>query len=150
MLLNIVGKLFSGINAGVGNLIAEDNQNQIKRVFWEMMSLRFFIAGFTSLNIYFLVHSFIVIWLGDKYLLDNDIILFMTINFFILVARLPIDTFLQAYGLFKDTWAPVLEIILNLIISIICGKLWGIKGIIFGTTGKCQRYIDILEALLPI
>ncbi|WP_411032149.1 lipopolysaccharide biosynthesis protein [Spongiimicrobium sp. 3-5] len=134
MLQNVIGKLFSGINAGVGNLIAENNQKQIEKVFWEMMTLRFFIAGVTSLNLYYLVHSFVAIWVGDKYILDNDIILVMTFNYFILVARLPIDTFIHAYGLYKDTWAPIVEIVLNLIISIIFGKIWGIKGIIFGTS----------------
>ncbi len=134
MIQNIVGKMFTGINAGIGNLIAEDDQKQIEKVFWEMMSLRFFLAGFTTLNIYFLIHSFISIWVGDKYLLDNDIIVFMAINYFVLIARLPIDSFLHAYGLYKDTWAPMVEIVLNLGISLIFGSIWGIKGIVFGTT----------------
>ena len=134
MLHNVVGKMFSGINAGVGNLVAENNPKQIEKVFWEMMSLRFFIGGFTALNLFYLIDSFITIWIGEKYVLDQDIVILMAFNYFIVVARLPIDTFLHAYGLYKDTWAPIVEIILNLIISIACGSIWGIKGIIFGTT----------------
>ncbi|QCW99663.1 sugar transporter [Aggregatimonas sangjinii] len=134
MLQNIVGKMFSGLNAGVGNLIAENNPKQIGKVFWEMMTLRFFMAGFTALNLYYLIDSFIVIWIGEKYVLEHDIIILMAINYFVLVARMPIDTFIHAYGLYKDTWAPIVEIVLNLGISIFCGMIWGIKGIIFGTT----------------
>jgi O-antigen/teichoic acid export membrane protein len=133
MLQNVVVNLFSGINAGVGNLIAENNPKQIEKVFWEMMTLRFFTAGFTALNAYYLIDSFISIWIGDKYVLDQDISLLMAFNYFVVVARLPIDSFLTGYGLFKDTWAPVLEIVLNLAISIICGMIWGIKGILLGT-----------------
>ena len=134
MLQNVVGKMFSGLNAGVGNLIAENNPKQIGKVFWEMMTLRFFMAGFTALNLYYLIDSFILVWIGEKYLLEHDIVVLMAINYFVVVARMPIDTFLHAYGLYKDTWAPIVEIVLNLAISIFCGMIWGIKGIIFGTT----------------
>lgn len=133
MLQNLVNKLFSGINAGIGNLIAENNPKQIEKVFWEMMTLRFIIAGITALNLYFLIDNFIFIWLGEKYLLGANIIAIMTFNYFIMVVRLPIDSFINAYGLYKDTWAPIVEIILNLILSIVLGKIWGIFGIILAT-----------------
>ncbi len=134
MIQNLVSKSFSGIHAGIGNLIAEDDQKRIEKVFWEMMTLRFIIAGVAALNLYHLIDSFILIWLGDKYILEHDVILFMTINFFVVIARLPIDSFLNGYGFYKDTWAPIVEIVLNLILSIVLGKIWGIKGIILATT----------------
>ncbi len=134
MLKNILGKILTGINASVGNLVAENNPNQIKKVFWEMMALRFFIAGFASINLYFLIHIFIQLWIGDKYLLENSIIILMIVNLFISLIRLPLDSFITAYGLFKDTWAPIAEIVINVVISIFFGSIWGIKGIMLGTT----------------
>lgn len=134
MLQNIVGKSFTGIHAGIGNLIAEDNKDQIEKVFWEMMTLRFIIGGITALNLYFLIDSFISIWLGDKYLLGSNIVLVLSINHLIIIARLPIDSFINAYGLYKDTWAPIVEIILNIVLSLILGSIWGISGIILATT----------------
>ncbi|MEO1031187.1 MAG: sugar transporter, partial [Bacteroidota bacterium] len=49
------------------------------------------------------------------------------------VIRSPVQYFQNAYGLFSDVWAPFTEIILNLIVSIIFGKLFGIAGIMLGT-----------------
>ncbi|NAS30169.1 sugar transporter [Flavobacteriaceae bacterium R38] len=130
---NLVNRLFSGTAASIGNLVAENNISQIQKVFWEMMGIRFFIAGSLFINLFFLVDYFIAIWLGDKYILDNSIILLMLINFFMVNIRAPIDNFIAAYGLFSDTWAPLTQLTINLIVSLIFGYYWGISGIMLGT-----------------
>ncbi|WP_422104548.1 hypothetical protein [Winogradskyella sp.] len=132
-LIGLIKITFSGIGAGVGNLVAENNKSQINKVFWEMMGLQFFIGGFFSLAIYYLISPFIMLWIGDKYILDDMIIYLMIGNFFISVIRSPVQYFQNAYGLFSDVWAPFTEIILNLVVSIIFGKLYGIAGIMLGT-----------------
>ena len=134
--MNLIGLIkitFAGTGAGIGNLVAENNKKNTEKVFWEMMAIQFFIAGFFSLGIYYLISPFITLWVGEKYILDEFIVILMICNFFISIIRSPVQHFQNAYGLFSDTWAPALEIILNLMVSIIFGKLWGISGIMFGT-----------------
>lgn len=133
-LTNIINQLFAGVTAGVGNLVAENKQTQIVKVFWEMMSLRFFIAGLLIINLHFLITPFITIWLGDKYILSTSLVSLMSLNLFMMIVRIPVDNFISAYGLFNDTWAPVSQVICNLVVSIVFGNLWGIEGIVFGTT----------------
>jgi O-antigen/teichoic acid export membrane protein len=132
-LMGLIKITFAGTGAGIGNLVAENDKKNIEKVFWEMMALQFFIAGFFSLAIYYLISPFIVLWIGEKYILDEAIILLMIGNFFISLVRSPVQHFQNAYGLFSDTWAPAVEIVLNLVISLIFGKLWGIFGIMLGT-----------------
>tara|TARA_R110002096_G_scaffold395427_1_gene590892 strand:+ start:194 stop:1720 length:1527 start_codon:yes stop_codon:yes gene_type:complete len=132
-LLGLLNNFFAGTSAGIGNLVAENNPNSIKKIFWEMMALRFFIAGILTVCLYYLMDSFITLWLGEKYILGNSILLLMLANLFMSQIRIPIDNFKQAYGLFADTWAPIAEVILNLGISIVFGKIWGIAGIMLGT-----------------
>ncbi|MCK7591028.1 hypothetical protein M0G43_10625 [Subsaxibacter sp. CAU 1640] len=132
-LISLTQIVFSGTGAGIGNLVAENDQKNIKKVFWEMMALQFFIAGFFSIAIYFLISPFIVLWIGEEYVLGRLIVILMIGNFFISLVRSPVQYFQNAYGLFSDTWAPALEIVVNLVISLIFGKLWGISGILLGT-----------------
>lgn len=132
-LIGLIKITFAGTGAGIGNLVAENDKKNIDKVFWEMMALQFFIAGFFSMATYYLIGPFIVLWIGDKYLLDEAIILIMICNFFISIIRSPVEHFKNAYGLFSDTWAPAAEIILNLVVSLILGKLYGIFGIMMGT-----------------
>lgn len=55
----LINSLFTGIEAGIGNLIAEGNQIKIEKVFWEINSVRYYIAGFVIFLIYHLVNPFV-------------------------------------------------------------------------------------------
>jgi O-antigen/teichoic acid export membrane protein len=130
----LVTKLFSGTNASVGNLIAEKDNNKNQQIFWELMSLRFFIAGIGFIGILTLIDPFIKIWLGEKYILDLNILLVFGINFLLGQIRQPIDVFKQGYGLYADTWAPVAQGIINLAVSFALAKPFGLMGILLGNT----------------
>lgn len=132
-LISLIKITFAGTGAGIGNLVAENDKKNIHKVFWEMMAIQFFIAGFFSIATYYLISPFVVLWVGEEYVLEQIIVILMISIFFISMIRSPVQHFQNAYGLFSDTWAPVFEIILNLAVSLIFGKLWGISGIMFGT-----------------
>ncbi|WP_400078915.1 lipopolysaccharide biosynthesis protein [Winogradskyella sp. R77965] len=129
----LVGKLFDGTNASVGNLVAENDLKNMMKVFWEFMALRFFIAGCTSILLYLGFDSLISLWLGDKYLLSNTILLVLIIIFFMLQVRQPVDSFKQAYGLYDDIWSPVIQSVINLVLSIIFVLKYGVIGVFLGT-----------------
>ena len=44
-LIFLVNILSDGLRAGVGNLLAEGNEKNIMKVFWELATVRFFIMG---------------------------------------------------------------------------------------------------------
>ena len=129
----LVSQVFKGTNASVGNLVAENDINNMTKVFWEMMALRFFFAGCASLMIYIGFDDLITIWLGDKYLMSHNILLALIIIFFILQVRQPVDSFKQAYGLYADIWAPLVQSVLNLGLSIIFIIKLGVIGVFIGT-----------------
>ena len=136
VILNIgvlVQKLFAGSKASVGNLVAENNQKSIHQVLWELMALRFFIGGLTVSCIIILIDPFITLWLGEKYILKPMVVLLFCSIFFIRQIVNPIESFKQAYGLYGDTWAPITEGVINLVISIIFAQKYGLTGILLGT-----------------
>jgi len=130
---SFLGGIFKNNGAGIGNLVAENNEINIQKVFWELMALRFFIGGVISISIYFLMEPFINLWIGEKYILSHAVLSLMSINFLFSQVRVPVENFKNAYGLFEDTWAPIVEMTLNLGVSLFLGYLWGIKGILIGT-----------------
>ncbi|GAB4163077.1 MAG: sugar transporter [Winogradskyella sp.] len=132
-LIGLVKMAFAGTGSAVGNLIAENDEKNIKKVLWELIAIQFFIAGFFSMIIYHTMDSFIQLWLGEKYILSNTILLLMIANFFMIQISSPIERFKNAYGLYSDTWAAITEALINLIISFVFGKLLGIAGIVLGT-----------------
>ncbi|WP_100615831.1 lipopolysaccharide biosynthesis protein [Confluentibacter citreus] len=129
----LVKMTFAGTGSAIGNLVAENDKENINKIFWELIAVQFFIAGFFSIIIYYVMGPFIQLWLGAEYIMANSVLLLMIANFFILEISSPIERYKNAYGLYSDTWAPATEAIINLTISFFFGRIWGIEGILLGT-----------------
>ena len=136
LIVSRVGQLFSAIldsvNAGIGNLIAEGNKENILKVFWEMLTIRHFVAGILCFTTYHLVEPFIVVWLGPEYVIDRKIVGLLAIYIYISSSRGVVDMYNHAHGLYADTWSAWTELAINVSITIIAGSLWGIIGILLG------------------
>lgn len=135
----IIDKLSQAVNsalgsfgAGVGNLIAEGDSERIEIVFWEIMSLRFLVAGVIIFCFYHLVEPFISLWLGSEYILDRKILIFLLIIVYVTTTRGAVDMFKEGYGLFADTWAPIVEAAVNIVVTLITAPKFGICGILLG------------------
>lgn len=128
-LLNVIS---SGMGASVGNLIAENNKRHTMEVFWELFTSRMWISGIACFGLYIIIEPFISFWIGSKYLLEESTLLLLLLSMFIRTSRVVIDMFREAYQLFGDIWAPIVEACLNLGGSILFGYLWGLNGILLG------------------
>jgi O-antigen/teichoic acid export membrane protein len=123
--------LFNSITAGIGSLVAEGNKEKILAFFKQLASFRIWLASFFCFSFYKFSHPFIAIWIGEAYFLNQTQLLLLTVYLFIAQTRI-CDIFLNAYGLYKDLWAPVIEASLNVGLSIILGYFFGLNGIITG------------------
>jgi O-antigen/teichoic acid export membrane protein len=132
-LTGLVKMAFAGTGSAIGNLVAENNKKNINKIFWELIAIQFFIAGFFSIIIYYVMGPFILLWLGEEYILADRILILMISNFFLFQINSPVERFKNAYGLYSDTWAPIAEAAVNLTVSFLLGRIWGIEGIMLGT-----------------
>lgn len=137
----IVGKLTAlfnnvlvGMNASIGNLVAEGNKNNIKKVFWEFLTFRYWTTGIFIIALTFLINPVITWWLGEKYVLADYIVFLILLNMYIMLTRPSVDLFINAYGLYDDVWAAYAEGIINVTITIIVGYFYGLIGILLGKT----------------
>ncbi|APY07150.1 hypothetical protein BWZ20_02005 [Winogradskyella sp. J14-2] len=133
---SLIMMAFAGTGSAVGNLIAEDDKDNVNKVFWELVSLQFFIAGFFGLTIYYTMDHLILLWLGEKYVLSKVILVLFISNFFLMQITATINRFKNAYGLYADIWAAVSEALINLVVSFILGSIYGISGIVAGTVSS--------------
>lgn len=136
LIISRLGQVFSAmldsINAGIGNLIAEGNKEKIMKVFWEMLTIRHFVAGFLCFSTYHFVEPLISIWLGEQYILDRTITALLAIYIYISASRGVVDMYNHAHGLYADTWSAWTELAINITVTVIAGYLWGITGILLG------------------
>lgn len=128
-----VNALLGSTEASVGNLIADKDTEYVKKVYEEMIALRFFIAGAYVILIYYLIESFIGLWLGSEFIMGKTILILMLLDAFISQYRGATDQFLAGYGLFSDIWAPIAEVIIFLIVALVGGYYWGLEGLLMGS-----------------
>ena len=136
MIISKVSLLFKSaldsVNAGIGNLVAEGNKFQMFKVFWELMTIRHFVAGVLCYSIYCFIEPFISLWLGSEYILDHQILVLLAIYIYISNSRGVVDAFNHAHGLYADVWSAWVELILNVSVTIVAGIYFGIIGILLG------------------
>lgn len=124
--------VMNGMGAGIGNLIAEGNKTKILHVFWELISLRYFIGGIMAFGICCFIQPFITLWLGEKYLLSEEILYFLVVIAYVSITRGVVDMFNGGYGLYADTWSAWVEGGVNLSISLVGGYFLGLVGLLLG------------------
>ena len=121
-----------GVSAGVGNLVAEGDKKNMMKVFWELMVIRHFIAGLLCFSIYYLIEPFIVLWLGEEYILDHTILILLLVYLYMVNSRGVVDMYNHSHGLYADTWSAWVELALNVGITVGMGYYYGIIGILLG------------------
>lgn len=124
--------VFDSMNAGVGNLVAEGNQKRIISVFRELFTSRFLLVSTITYCLVILADPFVSLWIGPDYTIDNLSLYLIAIIFFLNTARNVVDSYISAYGLFQDIYAPIIEASVNIGFSILLGYLYGLPGILGG------------------
>ena len=128
----LVNILSDGMNAGVGNLIAEGNDKNTMKVFWELTAIRFLIIGIVIFGLLLTMQPFVRFWFGDEYVLDDIIVYLLLFNIFIFLSRGVVQMYISAYGLYNDVWTAWTELFLNIIITLALAPFYGIVGILLG------------------
>ena len=128
-LVNILG---DGMSAGVGNLLAEGNEQNTMKVFWEMTATRFFIMGIVIFPLIMFLQPLISCWVGPEYQLSSLIAYLFIFNLFLRLQYATVYVFVGSAGLYGDVWTSWAELILNLAITLTLAPFFGIVGILLG------------------
>lgn len=131
-LIFLVNILENGLSAGVGNLLAENNESNTMKVFWEMTATRFFIMGMVIFPLILFIQPLIVCWVGPEYQLSSLIAYLLIFNLFLKLQYSTVYIFIGASGLYGDVWASWAELIINLAVTLALAPFFGIVGILLG------------------
>lgn len=134
-LINFFNTLFSSLSASVGNLVISEDNDKRFEVFNVLQTASMIICSVSTACIYLLMPDLIKVWLGENFLLPNSVLLAVAINFYFASIVMPIWTYREATGMYQKTkYAMLATAIVNLILSVLLGKMVGLPGIIIATT----------------
>lgn len=133
-MVNIAAIIANGLLASFGNLNAENNMEKSYKMFKASM-LAFCCFGVICSVCYVCsIQDFIQIWIGEKYLMNYDLVLSVVFVFYLRMVTNSMWMYRTSMGLFKEVqYMSLVCALLNIVLSIILGKVYGLAGIIIAT-----------------
>lgn len=126
--------LTSSMLSGIGNSIAVDTVNKNYNDMNKFNFMYMLIAGWCTICMLCLYQPFMDVWVGKKYMLDFTCVILFCIYFYCLCIGDIRAAYSDAAGLWWESRnRAIIESITNIILNIVLGKLWGLKGIIVAT-----------------
>lgn len=88
---------------------------------------------FCAYMFYISSSTFVSLWMGKEIVLSQQLVLLLSINCFVLIARISFDVAKVGLGYMSDIELPLLEAIINIIVSLVLVHYLGLNGIVIGT-----------------
>ncbi|MCI8417923.1 MAG: hypothetical protein HFI33_10610 [Lachnospiraceae bacterium] len=130
----ILNAIMGEFTSSIGNFMLSADMVSKKKLYERLLFLNMWLTSFCTVALYELLNPFIQVWKGQEYLFNREIVLLLSIDFFIRTSRIINGSFINAAGLFvKDRGRPLIEAGINLILSIVLVKKIGIAGVFIGT-----------------
>ena len=118
----------------VGISLAEKEPEQKLVLFRQLLMLNTYLTGVVIVGLFVSWNSFIVLWIGDQYVIDFLLFFALLLNLAWTFMISPVWIFRDASGMFVYVRKMLLaNAILNIILSVFMGWLIGGAGVFFGT-----------------
>lgn len=133
-LTSVLKLAFTSLTSILGHLFVEENKATTQKYCEAFHILNFLMASFFFLGYYAIVDSLISILFSHDLVVAKSISFVITLNEFVQFMRQSTMTFRDATGTFyNDRWKPLLEGIVNIILSVLFVKIIGVVGVIVAT-----------------
>ena len=131
---NFITMIYNGITASLGNLIVTESNEKKEEIFNIMNFLAFVIYGGCSVCLVNVFNVFMELWIGPQYCLDMLLVVLIVVNFYLAGMRAPSSIMKSAAGEFDvDKYTPLIQSVINLVVSIALVKKVGLLGVLMGT-----------------
>ena len=130
----LIGYVFNGLTASVGNYNASENKEKQIKLFEMINMANFWLYGWAAIGIIVVSSDLVRLCFGAKYTMALSIPIILAINFYMVGMQSAVLTFKTTMGLFKyGRFILIFTGIFNIALSIILGRMWGVFGILLAT-----------------
>lgn len=124
----------NSVQSIIGNEAQSNNKDHVMNILCKYTNIMFFISIIFCPIAFCLADNFILLWIGDEFLLPKIISLLYSINILLMMLSNPISLLFGSLGYYNyDKKFIILSASLNIVISIFLSQIIGILGILIGT-----------------
>lgn len=132
---SFTNQILNSFSESVGNLIASESRDHSYKVFKTIYFVNFLTVSVPVIVLAVTAQPFLNWWLGEQYVLSNMVLALILLNFYIDGMRTTLLTFKSKAGIFtKDKFTPLLQGLINLILSLLFVRYWGLNGVLIATS----------------
>lgn len=130
----MISSFFSAAVAGLGNIVATETPEKRRAIYKKYDYLAFMFYGWSAICLYCLLAPFVTIWIGPQMLVDKATIVLLCVNYYFTGLRVPLGNIKSAAGIYEqDWWCPIVQSVINIVVSVVGAIMWGLKGVYVGT-----------------
>ena len=131
---SLIGQVFNGLTASVGNHNASEPTSEQYKMFKFLNFMNFWIFGWAALGIFFCSSDLVKLCFGEEYVLEAKIPFVMALNFFSVGMMNAVWTYKHTLGIFHHgRFIQFFTGVLNIVFSVLLGTYWGLFGILIAT-----------------
>ena len=133
-IIGFMGIIYSSITAGVGNSMLTKSLDENYEDFKTFTLLISFVSGICCACFEVLYQPFMEIWMGEKMLLPDSLVILFCFYFWVYELVMMISVYKDAGGIWhEDRFRPLISGVVNLIVNLILVNFIGLYGIVLST-----------------
>ncbi len=138
MVVQVFQKLLSGVfqavGSSLGNLYATESRQRSAYMFRCLNLLNNYLITLCSVCFLVMFQPFVQLWAGEDYLLSYGVVISIVLNFATNYLQNVVQIYREACGTFtRGKYRPIFTALLNLIISVVLVRWFGIGGVLWGS-----------------
>ncbi len=149
-IITFLGIIFGNLKASIGNKLAsESSVDSAYKLYQILELLNYWLVLGCSIAIFVLSGPFLKLCFGEEYVLPNNVVFAIILNFYTSNIRQTLWAYRETTGIFKQTqYTTMVTAVCNIATSFIGGYLWGLFGIIIATVFSRMIYAWWKEPLV--
>ena len=133
-LIGVVSVIYTAVTASIGNSIIVSADERVYSNFETLTFMNSWLVGWFSVCLYCLYQPFMKIWMGEKMLFSNYIVILFAVYFYSWLVRRIGLTYKDAAGMWEqDFWKPYVGVVVNIVVNIVLCKTIGVAGVLLST-----------------
>lgn len=131
---NIFTQTIKALTPTVGNLLVDKNTSKNFKTFQKIRHVNFMVVLVSSVGIMLLADLFVKLWYGSEYVLSSFTLITLLMVHYQRMMRESYSVFKEAAGIYhEDRFVPVIESLLNIVVSVVLVQWIGLPGVFIGT-----------------
>lgn len=130
----VLTQTIKALTPTVGNMLVDKNTAKNFKVFSKVRNVNFAVVLISSAGIMLFADLFVKLWYGGEYVLSEFTLITLLMVHFQRMMRESFAVFKEAAGIYhEDRFVPVVESLLNIVVSVVLVQWIGLPGVFIGT-----------------